>query len=206
MCPAQQFVARFGLTWHRQVHVSTCSGKLTFQCSRNGNQNLPFCHGSLQDTFISYSSISHKHISQKRVAKKTKNSIMWNLKISRSENPGHNYCATRVYLKVSKAHFGVMLWQYYCNRQLQIRRLILDPRDGYFIWNIWYWYISGKKRIGKLGNWVFHKNCFFIIQVEIGEVWMCPGWPHGPYEDSATNFRAVWSCMASKSQLFNICR
>ena len=31
----------------------------------------------------------------------------------------------------------------------------------------------------------------------------CPGWPHRPYEDSATNFRAIWSYMASKSPFFN---
>ena len=55
-------------------------------------------------------------------------------------------------------------------------------------------------------NRVFHKNCFFIIQVEIREVWRCPGWPHGPYKDSATHFRAIWSYMASKSPLFNIFR
>ena len=38
------------------------SGKLTFQCTRNGPQNLPYCPGSIQDTFIIYSSISHQHI------------------------------------------------------------------------------------------------------------------------------------------------
>ena len=59
---AQQISARFGLTWHRKVHFSTFSGKLTFQSTRNGPQNLPFCPGSLQDTFIIYSSISHQHI------------------------------------------------------------------------------------------------------------------------------------------------
>ena len=45
-------LAGFGLTWHRKVIFSTFSGKLTFQCTRNGAQNLPYCPGSLQDTFI----------------------------------------------------------------------------------------------------------------------------------------------------------
>ena len=47
-----QIFSRFGLTWHRKVNFSTFSGKLTFQSTRNGPQNLPFCPGSLQDTFI----------------------------------------------------------------------------------------------------------------------------------------------------------
>ena len=46
-----QIFSRFGLTWHRKFHFSTFSGKLTFQSTRNGHQNLPFCPGSLQDTF-----------------------------------------------------------------------------------------------------------------------------------------------------------
>ena len=71
---AQQIFARFGLTWHRKVNFSTFSGKLTFQSTRNG----------LQDTFIIYSSISHQHISQNYVQKK---SIIGNLKISKVD-PG----------------------------------------------------------------------------------------------------------------------
>ena len=64
-----------------------------------------------------------------------------------------------------------------------------------------------KNELEKLGTFVFFtKTVFFIIQVEIGEVWRCPGWPHGPYEDSATIRRAIWSYMASKSPLFNIFR
>ena len=59
---AQQKFARFGITWHRKVHFSIFSGKLTFQSTRNGSQNPPFCPGSLQDSFIIYSSISHQHI------------------------------------------------------------------------------------------------------------------------------------------------
>ena len=47
-----QIFSRFGLTWHRKVNFSTFSGKLTFQSTRNGPQNLPFCPGPLQDTFI----------------------------------------------------------------------------------------------------------------------------------------------------------
>ena len=56
----------------------------------------------------------------------------------------------------------------------------------------------------KLKNIVFHKNCFFAIQVEIGEVWGCPGGGGGPYEDIVSNSGRVWSYMASESQLFNI--
>ena len=66
---AQQIVTRFGLTWHREINFSTFSGKLTFQCTRNGPQNLPFCPGSLQDTFIIYSSILHQQIVQKKCKK-----------------------------------------------------------------------------------------------------------------------------------------
>ena len=57
-----QSFSRFGGTWYQKVHFSTFSGKLTFQCTRNGPQNPPFCPGSLQDAFIIYSSISHQHI------------------------------------------------------------------------------------------------------------------------------------------------
>ena len=60
-CHLQSF-SRFGGTWDQKVHFSTFSGKLTFQSSRNGPQNPLFCPGSLQDTFIIYSSISHQHI------------------------------------------------------------------------------------------------------------------------------------------------
>ena len=51
-------LAGFGLTWHRKVHFLTFSGKLTFQCTRNGLQNPPFCPGSIQDTFIFFLDIS----------------------------------------------------------------------------------------------------------------------------------------------------
>ena len=83
---AQQIFARFGLTWHRKVQLSTFSGKLTFQSTRNGLQNLPFCPGSLRDTFIIYSSISHQHIFRKYGAKR-KISRIENLKISKVD-PG----------------------------------------------------------------------------------------------------------------------
>ena len=66
-----QSFSRFGLTWHQKVHFSTFSSKLTFQSSRNGIQNPPFCPGSLQDTFIIYSSISHQHNSRKDFLEKT---------------------------------------------------------------------------------------------------------------------------------------
>ena len=70
----------FGGTWGQKVHLATCDGKLTFQSTRNGPQNISFCPGSLQDAFIIYSSISHQHIYRKYVA--TNNiSIIKNLKI-----------------------------------------------------------------------------------------------------------------------------
>ena len=52
-CYLQSF-SRFGGTWGQKVHFSTFFCKLTFQCSRNGPQNPPFCPGSLHDTFIIY--------------------------------------------------------------------------------------------------------------------------------------------------------
>ena len=64
-----QMFCRFGLTWHRKVNFSTFSGKLTCQSTRNVPQNLPFCPGSLQDTFIIYSSISHQHMFRNYFAK-----------------------------------------------------------------------------------------------------------------------------------------
>ena len=82
----QHFFARFGLTWHRKVHFSTFSGKLTFQGSRNGPQNPPFCPGSLRDTFIIYSSISHQHIF-KNILQKEKISMIGILEISKVD-PG----------------------------------------------------------------------------------------------------------------------
>ena len=74
-----QSFSRFGCTWDRKVHFSTFSGKLTFQSSRNGFQYPPYCPGSLQDTFIIYSSISHQHIFQKYCPTK-------NLENRKSEN------------------------------------------------------------------------------------------------------------------------
>ena len=65
-----QIFSRFVGTWHRKVHFSTFFGKLTFQCTRNCPQNPPFCPGSLQDTFIIYSSISHQHNFRKDFPKK----------------------------------------------------------------------------------------------------------------------------------------
>ena len=65
-------LAGFGLTWGQKVHFSTFSGKLTFQCTRNGPQKPQFYPGSLQDAFIIFPSISHQHIFQKYVVK-TKN-------------------------------------------------------------------------------------------------------------------------------------
>ena len=80
-------LAGFGLTCGQKVHFSTFDGKLDLQCIRNGPQNPPFCPGSLQDTFIIYSSILHQHIFQKYFAKR-KRSRIENLKIWKSKNPG----------------------------------------------------------------------------------------------------------------------
>ena len=79
-----QIVTRFGLTWHQKVHFSEI---LEFQCTRNGPQNPPFCPGSLQDTFIIYSSISHQHIFPKICPSKIKtgNWKSGNLKILKSD-------------------------------------------------------------------------------------------------------------------------
>ena len=80
-------LAGFGLTWGQKVHFSTFDGKLELQCTRNGPQNPPFCPGSLQDTFIIYSSISHQHIFQTYFAKR-KISRIEHLEIWKSKNPG----------------------------------------------------------------------------------------------------------------------
>ena len=85
-CYLQSF-SRFGGTWGQKLHFSTFDGKLTFQCSsRNGPQNNPFCQGSLQDTFIIYSSISHQHIFQKIFPKQKMR--IGNLIILNFKNPG----------------------------------------------------------------------------------------------------------------------
>ena len=39
-------------------------GKLELQCTRNGTQKPPICPGSIQDTFLIFSSISHHQIFQ----------------------------------------------------------------------------------------------------------------------------------------------
>ena len=44
-------------------------GKLEFQCTRNGPQNPWFCPGSIQDTFILISTISHHQICQNHIAR-----------------------------------------------------------------------------------------------------------------------------------------
>ena len=73
-----------GLMWHQKVHFSTFDGNLELQCARNGFQNLPFCPGSLQDTFIIYFSISHQHICRNYFAKeKLENKTSGNLKIQK---------------------------------------------------------------------------------------------------------------------------
>ena len=82
-----QIFTRFGLTWHQKVHFSTFDGKLELQCTRNGPQNTPFYPGSIQDTFIIYSSISHQHIFRKYCAnKKYRESNIWKSKKPRFTN------------------------------------------------------------------------------------------------------------------------
>jgi hypothetical protein len=63
-------LAGFGFTWHRRVHFSTFDGKLELHCTRNGLQNHPYCPGSIQETFMDFSSISHHQIFQKYSTKK----------------------------------------------------------------------------------------------------------------------------------------
>ena len=48
------------------------------------------------------------------------------------------------------------------------------------------------------------KHGFLVIQVEIGEVWGCPGGAHGPYEEVPSNFGRIWFYMGSERPLFNI--
>ena len=86
MSGGRRTLAGFGLTWGRKVHFSTFDGKLTFQCTTNDPQNPPFCPGSLQDTFIIYSSISRQHISQTYFGKLF--SRIEHLEIWKSKNPG----------------------------------------------------------------------------------------------------------------------
>ena len=77
-------LAKFQPIWWYMVSVSplfNIFGKLTFQSTRNGIQNPPFCPGSLQDTFIIYSSISHQHIS--KIFSKKKIAIIENLEIQK---------------------------------------------------------------------------------------------------------------------------
>ena len=53
-----------GLTKRRASWFSWFSEILEFQCTRNGPQNLPFCPGSPQNTFILFSSIFQNQIFQ----------------------------------------------------------------------------------------------------------------------------------------------
>ena len=80
-------LAGFGLTWGQKVNFSIFDGKLTFQCPRNCHRNHPFCPGSLQDTFIIYSSILHQHIFRKYVIK-IKCVMIKKLETWKSKNPG----------------------------------------------------------------------------------------------------------------------
>ena len=66
----------FCLTKESNLFIFMIFGKLTFQCTRNGHKNLPHCPGSILDTFIIYSSISHQHNFPKySISKKLKTNI-----------------------------------------------------------------------------------------------------------------------------------
>ena len=63
--PYEDIPSNFGRIWSYMASESPLFNifrKLTSQCTRNGPQNLPFCAGSLQDTFLIYSSIYHQHM------------------------------------------------------------------------------------------------------------------------------------------------
>ena len=81
------------------------SGELTFQCTRNGIQNLPYCPGSIQDTFVIYSSISRQHISRTYFTsnKNLENRNYENLKIQKTgftnRSPGRETHANLVTAK-----------------------------------------------------------------------------------------------------------
>jgi len=66
--------------WHQKDHFSTFDGKLQLQYITNGVQNLPYFSGSLHNTFIIYSAISHHQIFQNYFGKKQ------NLETHESEN------------------------------------------------------------------------------------------------------------------------
>ena len=98
-------LAGFDVRWHQKVNFSTFYGKLTFQCTRNGLQNHPFCPRSLQDTFIIYSSISRQHISRTYFTsnKNLENRNYGNLKIQKTRftnrSPGRETHANLVTAK-----------------------------------------------------------------------------------------------------------
>ena len=76
------------------------SGKLSFQCTRNGPQNLPYCPRPIQNTFHIYSSISHQHICFEIMLQKEHISRIENLEIWKSKHPGS---LTGVHKAVAKA-------------------------------------------------------------------------------------------------------
>ena len=90
----QQISARFGLTWHREVLFSTLSGKLTFQCSRNGPQNPPFVQG-LSRTPLLFIPRYLTHIFSKIILQKDKISIIENLELQKprftNRSPGRYF-------------------------------------------------------------------------------------------------------------------
>ena len=76
----------FCLTKLSNLFIFMISSQLTFQCTRNGPQNLPYCPGSIQDTLIIYSSISHQPIYRTYFAKNKnlENRKSGNLKIPKT--------------------------------------------------------------------------------------------------------------------------
>ena len=118
-----QIFSRFGGTRHREVHFSTFSGKLTFQCTstRSGPRNLPFCPGSLQDTFYYlflditptyFSNIFCKH-------KKSRESKIW-----KSKNPGS---LTGAQNKASVIKYGENIKRRQTNVQKQLLNFQPSP-------------------------------------------------------------------------------
>ena len=125
-CYLQSF-SRFGGTWGQKVHFTTFSSKLTFQCTRNGPQNLPFCPG-LSRTPLLFSSISNHQIFQKDFAKT-------NLENRQSGN-----------LKIQKPRFTNRI-----PANVGLRRFMFsknDPKTRLLLVNLGFWGFSF--------NWFFH--------------------------------------------------
>ena len=60
------------------------------------------------------------------------------------------------------------------------------------------------KTAEKVENRFFTKTVFLTIQVDIWEVWGCPGAWHGPCKPITSNFGGIWSYMAWGKPIFMI--